>query len=252
VPDSTTLSGRATRRKHVAFSGLSAATLVSAVAVWSLFPHQQQLSSVWVLFAKLVPVVFATEAIAVLDVDLVRRRNLAMVAMPVVFVVFVCYFAPRIFFLSSFGTFDQLYFLVITMLPYTVLALVLCYRMGGGSSSHSRRLSYGMLLLMLSGLEDLAFLKVNHHSDPRFTSIPEHWTWASHINVFFGGPVSKHQAYVFIAIHITLALTVLFLPARAFRRLRPSGGSRTSESAPGGPVASGAPVLEGSGSPGGR
>lgn len=208
------------RREHIAFVGLSAATLVSAALVWSLLPQQQELSSVWVLLAKLVPVVFAAEAIAVLDVDLFRRRNLGMVVIPVVFLVFLCYFAPKIFFLSSWGTFDQLYFLVITMLPYTVLALVLCYRLGGGSPGRCRRLCYGLLLLMLSGLEDLAFLTVNDHTDPRFTTIPDHWTWASHINVFFGGPVSEHQAYVFIAVHVVLASAVLFLPGRLLKRRR--------------------------------
>jgi hypothetical protein len=240
---SPTGPGPATRRQHVLFLGLCAATLASTVAVWSLFPHQQQLSSVWVLFAKLVPVVLATEAIAVLDVDLFRRRNLAMVTMPLLFVVFLCYFAPKIFFLSAFGTFDQLYFLVITMLPYTVLALVLSYRLGGGTGGRCRRLSYGLLLLMLSGLEDLAFLTVNHHTDPRFTSIPDHWAWASHINVFFGGPVSKHQAYVFIAVHVALALTVLFVPGRLLRSIR--GGARPQLSG-----AVRAPVLEASTSSG--
>lgn len=234
-----------TRRQHLLFVGLSAATLASAAAVWSLFPHQQQMSSVWVLLAKLIPVVLATEAIAVLDVDLFRRRNLAMVAMPLLYLVFLCYFAPKIFFLSSFGTFDQLYFLVITMLPYTVLALVLCYRLGGGSAGRCRRLSYGLLLLMLSGLEDLAFLTVNHHTDPRFTSIPDHWTWASHINVFFGGPVSKHQAYAFIAMHVGLALTVLFLPAR------PVPGRRRGDARPPILTTAGTPTLETSGSRGG-
>ena len=51
------------------------------------------------------------------------------------------------------------------MLPYTILALVLCYRLGGGIASQCRRLAYGTLLLMLSGLEDLAFLTINAHTD---------------------------------------------------------------------------------------
>ena len=208
------------RRQHFRFAALSGATLLSAAMVWAFLPHQQQLSSVWVLAAKLIPVVFAAEAIAVLDVELFRRRNLAMVALPAIFLVFLCYFAPKIFFLASWGTFDQLYFLVITMLPYTVLALVLCYRLGGGTAGRCRRLSYGLLLLMLSGLEDLAFLTVNNHTDPRFTTIPDHWTWASHINVFFGGPVTEHQAYLFISVHVALAMAVLFLPGRVLRARR--------------------------------
>jgi hypothetical protein len=81
-----------------------------------------------------------------------------------------------------------------------------------------------MLLLMLSGLEDLAFLVVNPHTDPRWTSIPEVWTWASHMKVFIGHAPTKYEAYGFIAVHTALALLVLFLPARAvtgpLRRLR--------------------------------
>jgi hypothetical protein len=77
-----------------------------------------------------------------------------------------------------------------------------------------------LLLLMLSGLEDLAFLTINHQTDPQFKSIPEHWTWASHINVFFGRPVTKYEAYGFITIHVVAALLVLLLPARWLRSLR--------------------------------
>lgn len=207
-------------RRQRLFLAFCAATVSSAALVWLLVPHGQQLGSVWVLLAKLVPFVFAVEAIARLDVEFVRRLNVGLLAMAVAFTAFVCYFAPRIFFLSSWGTSEQLYFLVITMLPYTILAFALCYRLGGGIASQCRRLAYGTLLLMLSGLEDLAFLTVNPHTDPRFTSIPDHWTWASHINVFFGRPVSKHEAFAFIALHVVAALLVLFVPARRLRAIR--------------------------------
>jgi hypothetical protein len=206
-------------QQHIRFLALATATLASAVLVWLLFPHQQHLSSVWVLFAKLVPFLLAIETIAALDIELVKRRNLGSVALPLIFLVFLCYFAPKIFFLSTWGTFSDLYYLVITLLPYTVVALVLCYRLGGANPVQCRRLAYGMLLLMLSGLEDLAFLTINHQTDPRFTSIPQHWTWASHINVFFGHPATKDEAFTFIAIHVVLALLVLFLPGRVVRKL---------------------------------
>jgi hypothetical protein len=215
-------------RKQLPFLACSAAAIASAALVWLLAPHGQDLGSVWVLLAKLVPFAFALEAIALLDVELVRRLNVGLLVMAATFMVFLCYFAPRIFFLSNWGTFEDLYFLVITMLPYAILALVLCYRLGGGIASHCRRLGYGTLLLMLSGLEDLAFLTINHHTDPRFTSIPEHWTWASHINVFFGRPVSKHEAYAFIALHVVAAIVVLFVPARWLRAMVPRARLRRS------------------------
>jgi len=218
-------------RRQLPFLAFVAAAVVSAALVWLLVPHGQDLGSVWVLLAKLVPFVFALEAIARLDVELFRRLNVGLALMAATFMVFLCWFAPRIFFLSNWGTFEGLYFLVITMLPFAILALVLCYRLGGGIASHCRRLGYGTLLLMLSGLEDLAFLTINQHTDPRFTSIPDHWTWASHINVFFGRPVSQYEAYAFIAVHVVAALAVLFVPARWVHGLLPAR-ARPRRSAP--------------------
>jgi hypothetical protein len=206
------------------------AALITGALVWLFAPHGQQLGSVWVLLAKLVPFFLAVEAIVRVDVDLVRRLNLTLVVMALSFGVFLCYFAPRIFFLSSFGTFAQVYFLVITMLPFAVLAFVLCFRLGGAAASQCRRLAYGLLLLMLSGLEDLAFLTINHQVDPRFKSIPEHWTWASHINVFFGRPVTKYEAYGFITVHVVAAVLVLLVPARWLRPRRGLGAPRPTSS----------------------
>jgi hypothetical protein len=104
---------------------------------------------------------------------------------------------------------------MLALVPFVILALVLAYRLGGGTRETSLRLTFGMLLLQLSGLEDLAFLTVNPHTDPQWTPIPETWTWADHMTVFLGHPASKHQAYAFITVHVVLALLVLFLPARA-------------------------------------
>ena len=218
------------RRQQRLFVVFSAAALISSALVWLFAPHGQQLGSVWVLLGKLVPFFLAVEAIARLDLELVRRLNLALPAVALMFAVFLCYFAPRIFFLSSFGTFGEVYFLVITMLPFAILAFVLCFRLGGAAASQCRRLAYGLLLLMLSGLEDLAFLTINDQTDPRFRSIPEHWTWASHINVFFGRPVTKYEAYAFITVHVVAALLVLLLPARWLRSLRRLSAQRRSGS----------------------
>lgn len=219
------------RRQQHLFLFFAGASLIAGALVWLLAPHGQQLGSVWVLLAKLVPFFLAVEAIVRVNADLVRRLNLTLVVIALSFGVFLCYFAPRIFFLSSFGTFAQVYFLVITMLPFAVLAFVLCFRLGGAAASQCRRLAYALLLLMLSGLEDLAFLTINHQVDPRFKSIPEHWTWASHINVFFGRPVTKYEAYGFITVHALAAVVVLLVPARWLRRLRAIGAPRPSSSA---------------------
>jgi hypothetical protein len=40
---------------------------------------------------------------------------------------------------------------VLTLTPFLILALVLAYRLGGGSPGMVRRLGYAMILLQLSG-----------------------------------------------------------------------------------------------------
>jgi hypothetical protein len=117
---------------------------------------------------------------------------------------------------------------MLTAAPFVILALTLTFRLGGGRPATTARLAAAMLLLMLSGLEDLAFLLVNPHTDPRWTPIPEVWTWASHIEVFIGHPPTKYEAYAFITVHVLLAVAVLFLPGRVvsapWRRLRRGPG----------------------------
>ncbi len=221
--------------------GCLAAAAVSAAAIWWGMPHDREVSSAGMLLLKLLPFVLATLAIAACEVEPLRRLRLHLVAIPAAFLVFFCFFVPRIFFYSgSDATFPELYYHVLTATPLVILSLAGAFRLGGGAPGQTMRLAFGMLLLMLSGLEDLAFLLVNPHTDPRWTSIPEVWTWASHMKVFIGHAPTKYQAYGFIAVHTLLASLVLFLPARAaarpFRRLRavlaparaPAGGTEAT------------------------
>ena len=66
---------------------------------------------------------------------------------------------------------------------------------------------------MLSGLEDTLFWVW------RGDAVPERWTWASHINVFFGHVVTRGTAYTFMAVHLVLAALILFLPDQFWSRL---------------------------------
>jgi hypothetical protein len=204
--------------RRLAFWTLTLLAAGSAAVIWVTMPHGREIGSVWVLLVKLLPFVLATEAVALLDVAWARRLGLVRVALPAVFLGYFCFFVPKIFFNSGDATFDQLYYLVLTLTPFLILGLVLAYRLGGGTAATVRRLSYAMLLLMLSGLEDLAYILVNPHTDPRWQHIPEVWTWAHHMTVFVGHPLTKVQAFVFIGIHVALALLVLLLPARAVTR----------------------------------
>ncbi len=205
-------------RWHPPFLLWTLAALGAAGFVWFAMPHEKEITSLWVLLVKLLPFVLATEAIARLDLGERARRLLGLLAIPAVFLVFFAFFVPRIFFYSDDGS--TLYYYVLTLTPFVILGLTLAYRLGGGLPGTARRLSYAMLLLMLSGIEDLAFLTINPHTDPRWTPIPELWTWASHMTVVLGGHVAtKHQAYAFIAVHVVLAGLVLLLPGRIVRSL---------------------------------
>ncbi|MCA1568892.1 MAG: hypothetical protein LC798_00950 [Chloroflexi bacterium] len=211
----TTLLRSAPVTRNLGFLAFATGAVASAAAVWFALPHEREVSSVWVLLVKLIPVLLATEAIARLDPDLLRRAWLHKIAIPAVFLVFFCWFVPKIFFYSD--QFDRLYYLMLTLTPVVILGLVFAYRLGGGAPSQVRRLAVGMLLLMLSGLEDLAFLVVNHGNFPessRYANIPDVWDWASHMTVFLGHPPTKHEAFAFIAVHVVAALLVFFLPKR--------------------------------------
>ena len=205
--------GRLAVRRQVPFALLAAAAAAAAAVVWLALPREREVGSVWELLAKLVPFVLATEAIARMDGDLVRRRWLARIALPAAFLVFFCWFVPKIFYYNE--QFDRLYFYVLTLTPFVILSLALAYRLGGGAPGEVRRVAYASLLLMLSGVEDLAFLVLSPHTDPRFWPIPEVWSWASHMTVFLGHPPTKAEAFAFIAVHLVLAGLVLFLPGRA-------------------------------------
>ncbi len=213
-------------RKPLGFLIFAALAAAAAAFVWFGLPHDREVKSLGLFLVKLLPFVFATEALARLDVDWAKRLRLPLLLLPVAFLVFFLYFVPKIFFYggAESGTkeaFYALYYHVLTLTPLIILSLVLAHRLGGGTAALTRRLSYGMLLLMLSGLEDLAFLTVNEHTDPAYATIPAVWDWASHMTVFLGHPASKYEAYAFIAVHLVIAALVLFAPAAWFRRLDP-------------------------------
>lgn len=212
-----------------------AASVGLAAVIWFVLPHEREARNAAVLLFKLTPFAFAVAAIALADDALLRRLRLHLIAIPASFLLFFLFFVPRIFFYSGTdGDFPKLYYHMLTAVPLIILSLVLAFRLGGGAASATVRLGFAMLLLMLSGLEDLAFLLVNPHTDPRWTPIPEVWTWASHMEVFIGHPPTKYEAYAFIAVHVVLAAAVLFVPGRwlrtplqALRRRPDRAGPRT-------------------------
>jgi hypothetical protein len=179
-----------------------------------VLPHDREVKSLGIFLFKLLPFIFAALSIALLDVDLVKRVKLIFPFLVMCFLVMFCIFIPRIFFYLE--DFPKVYYLFLMLMPFIILTITLAYRLGGGTTGDTLRLAFILLCFMLSGIEDLAVLKVNHPTDP----IPEVWEWASHIKVWIGHYPTKYEAYAFIAFHIGLAIFIGLYPFKSFRRFK--------------------------------
>jgi hypothetical protein len=222
-------------RRNAGFLICLLGAALCAGIIWFALPHDREVKSLGIFLFKLVPFIFAAEALARLDFSFLRRLQAARVLVPASFMVYFLFFVPKIFFYAE--DHPTLYYHILVLTPFLILALTTAYRLGGGTPGNVRRVSYAMLLLMVSGAEDLAFLKVNHHTDPEWATVPERWNWASHIKVFLGHYPTKYEAYVFIAVHVVIVLFVLLAPTRWFERLNPWRGRRpAAEAVPAGRV----------------
>lgn len=196
----------ATRAAVIRSTILVALTAISGAAALVVFPQKQAIANVWVLLGHLVPFVFGVEAIASLRPEWFRRLRLQMLAQVGCFVMVFCYFVPRMFDRSLSGDSDGFYYLMLTVVPLLILSFALQGRLAGGGVATVRRAAYGSILIMLSGIEDALFWV--WRGDP----IPQVWDWAYHINVFLGHIASRTEAFVFIAVHLVLALLIFTLP----------------------------------------
>jgi hypothetical protein len=222
-------------RRNAAFLFCLLAAVVCGGIIWFVLPHDREVKSLGIFLFKLLPFIFATEALARLDVAFLQRIRAARVLVPLCFMTYFLYFVPKIFFYAE--DHPNLYYHILTLTPILIMSLVLAFRLGGGDAGTGRRLSYGLLLVMLSGSEDLAYLTINTFKPP-YDHIPAVWDWASHMTVFLGHPASKYEAFAFIAVHLVLAALVLFAPASWFQRLVPrrKPAAVTTESAEREPV----------------
>jgi hypothetical protein len=196
---------------------------VVAVALAGLvrfvLPYEQDITTLWGFLVKLTPQLAAIVAVAWLDVETARRLRLHLIALPALFLGFLLYFVPATFIRAmdiedGSGTFEDLYLHVVVFVPFLIVALLVAYRIGGGSREGVLRTGAAMSILHVSGLEDLVAVSMNRRLD----GIPEVWAWADHITVRIGHPATKAEAYAFIAAHVVAALLVLFLPRSLFRR----------------------------------
>ncbi len=187
-------------------------TIVLTLFILTQVSMEKEIPSLGVFLFKLLPFVFATISVAYLDFDEAVRKPLSLLSVPITFLGFFCYFVPTLFYYSN--EFEVMYQTMLLTVPYIILSLAFSYRMGGGSTGTTIRLSFAMLLLMISGIEDLAFLLLSSQYDPNWAGMPQVWEWASHMTVRVGRPVTLYEAYVFIAVHIALAALVMFYPFR--------------------------------------
>jgi hypothetical protein len=199
-------------KRSVMFSTFALAAVISAAIIWLGLPHDREVKSLGIFLFKLVPFICATEAIAWLDPAWLRRPQLRAAVVVLTFSVYFLYFIPRLFYYSD--NFNTFYYYVLTMTPVLIVSLTLAFRLGGGSGALSRRVGYASLLVMLSGLEDLSYLTTT----PQTGGVPAVWTLASHMTVFVGHPLTRTEAFIFIGIHVVLALAVLTVPASWFHR----------------------------------
>lgn len=209
---------------------LAVLTLVSAVVVLVAFPQEQSIANAGVFIGHLVPFVLGAETIASLRPEWFGRWRLREVAQVGSFVLVFCYFVPRMFDRSLSGDSDGFYYLMLTLVPLLILSFVLHARLSGARPAIVRRAAYGNILIMLSGIEDALFWVW------RGDAIPRRWDWADHITVLIGHIASRTEAFVFIGVHLVLAVLVFTLPDSFWRaiadRVRPRRPSPSSSQTP--------------------
>ncbi|MEU4579093.1 hypothetical protein [Nonomuraea sp. NPDC023979] len=198
-------------------AGLVAVALAGLVRF--VLPYEQDITTLWGFLVKLTPQLAAIVAIAWLDVETARRLRLHLVVLPALFLGFLLYFVPGTFIAAmdieeGLSTFEELYLHVVVFVPFLIVALLLAYRLGGGSREGVLRTGLAMSILHVSGLEDLVAVLMNRSLE----TIPEVWAWADHITVRLGHPATRTEVYVFITVHVVAALLVLFVPRRWLRR----------------------------------
>jgi hypothetical protein len=212
-PGGSHLCLRAVKRSpHLTSLFTGVAAIGTGAFVWFALPHERHVSSLPMLLFKLLPFLLALVAVGYLEPDLARRLRLALWGLPLAFLVFFCYFVPKILGFANAGDFQNAYYHMLTLVPFIILMLSAAYRLGGAPTGRVLRLGIALLLLQLSGIEDLAFILL-HDIRP----IPAVWSWASHMTVFLGHPPSRLEAYIFITVHVLLAIAVLVVPAGRVR-----------------------------------
>jgi hypothetical protein len=108
------------------------------------------------------------------------------------------------------AAFPRLYQFTIFLNAFTVIAILFGYRLGGATTDRVLKVGVAAVLLVISGLNDLSFYYLYAWPEGR----PARLDWASHIEVFVGGPPTPAVAIGFCLVHVALAGLVLALPVQ--------------------------------------
>lgn len=216
------MTGGRNMTRPMSFACIFAAfALVLGLYALLALPAEREVRNLGIFLFKLTPFVCATLAIALFPIEVFTRWKLTVPLTYLCFGVFFFVYVPKMFFDVAFNEAGKLYYMTLVFSPFLILAFAAVFRLGGGSSQTTLRIAFGMLCLMLSGLEDLAFLTLNpHEPGSAYAPIPEVWSWASHMKVRLGHYPSKYEAYAFIAVHVALAFVIAL---HSFHWLRPVG-----------------------------
>jgi hypothetical protein len=125
------------------------------------------------------------------------------------------------------AAFPAFYQMAIFVNAFTILAVLLGYRLGGAPAGRVLRLGFAATLVLVSGLNDITFYYLYDWPEGR----PERFTWASHITVFTGSPATPAVAITFCGVHLVLAALILALPWLRTRLVRPRPAAEPSAAA---------------------
>lgn len=186
-----------------------------AAIILFILPQEREVKSLGIFLFKLLPFVFASLALASVKRNILTNQYFQYVLIIGSFLLFFTFLVPKIIFHAK--VFTELYLVLLITTPYIILCFLLTYRLGGASGSQTFRLSIALLLIMISGVEDLAYFAVN--DDPDFAVMPEVWDWVTHIAVRIGHSPTKNEIIASVIIHFSLAIAVLGLPFRRINKM---------------------------------
>ncbi|EGG94507.1 hypothetical protein IMCC1989_2712 [gamma proteobacterium IMCC1989] len=183
------------------------AVITAGIILFAL-PQDREVKSLSIFLFKLLPFILASLSLASVSREVLKNQCIQFFSIVTCFLFFFAFLVPKIFFHAE--VFEDLYHVMLITTPYIILCFVLIYRLGGATGKQAFRLSIALLLIMISGIEDLAYFTVN--SDPKFATMPEVWDWVTHLAVRIGHSPTKNEIIASVIVHFTLAIAILSLP----------------------------------------